>query len=72
MPILLLVLGHRHHWNVSNRYHNANELFYDFKIHEVSLNHHYHHHHHLFLKRPFFHAKLGLDVCPKSSPSTYP
>ena len=30
-----------------------------------------HHHHHLFLKRPFFHAKLGLDVCPKSSPSTY-
>ena len=29
-----------------------------------------HHHHHLFLKRPFFHAKLGLDVCPKSSPST--
>ena len=27
---------------------------------------------HLFLKRPFFHAKLGLDVCPKSSPSTYP
>ena len=32
----------------------------------------HHHHHHLFLKRPFFHAKLGLDVCPKSSPSTYP
>ena len=31
-----------------------------------------HHHHHLFLKRPFFHAKLGLDVCTKSSPSTYP
>ena len=30
-----------------------------------------HHHHHLFWKRPFFHAKLGLDVCPKSSPSTY-
>ena len=29
------------------------------------------HHHHLFLKCPFFHAKLGLDVCPKSSPSTY-
>ena len=29
-------------------------------------------HHHLFWKRPFFHAKLGLDVCPKSSLSTYP
>ena len=33
---------------------------------------HHHHHHHLFWKRPLFHAKLGLDVCPKSSPSTYP
>ena len=37
----------------------------------VNYHHHHHHHHHLFLKRPFFHAKLGLDVCPKSSPSTY-
>ena len=36
------------------------------------LYHYIIHHHHLFLKRPFFHAKLGLDVCPKSSPSTYP
>ena len=34
-------------------------------------HHHHHHHHHLLLKRPFFHAKLGLDVCPKSSHSTY-
>ena len=34
--------------------------------------HHHYHHHHLFWKCPFFHAKLGLDVCPKSSPSTYP
>ena len=25
-----------------------------------------------FEKRPFFHAKLGLDVCRESSPSTYP
>ena len=24
----------------------------------------HHHHHHLFWKRHFFHAKLGLDVCP--------
>ena len=29
------------------------------------LVYNHHHHHHLFLKRPFFHAKLGLDVCPK-------
>ena len=38
----------------------------------VHHHHHHHHHHHLFWKRPFFHAKLGLDVCPKSSLSTYP
>ena len=30
--------------------------------------HHHHHHHHLYLKRPFLHAQLGLDVPPKMKP----